>query len=107
MHILYIGLLLPTILCGRFPFPWSADGAEMDKHEVQTESKYLFFEGLMLQKFLSDMMQTLGDSDLTYSTDAKWHTKFQLGRTSCDDMHCHRCPLTSVVEETVEKFHNL
>jgi len=41
-------------------------------------------------------MLTLWDSTPTDFTLEKWHAEFQKGKTSCDDMHCHGHPKTSV-----------
>jgi len=79
----------------------------MEKNEVRAVIKYFCLKKMSTKDIHADLVETLQDCALPYSTVARWCKEFKLGRTSTEDEHREGRPSTSHTGENVKKVEDL
>lgn len=76
----------------------------MDKKELRAVIKYLYLKKLKPKEIHQDIITTLGEDSVSYSTIKKWSSEFKKGRNSIeDDPRCGR-PRFSSSNEMVQNI---
>jgi len=80
---------------------------KMENNEVRAVIKYFCLKKMSTKDIHADLVETLQDCALPYSTVARWCKEFKLGRTSIEDEHRKGRPSTSHTGENVKKVEDL
>ncbi|XP_066994420.2 histone-lysine N-methyltransferase SETMAR [Anabrus simplex] len=79
----------------------------MEKTEIRAVIKYFVKKGMKAKEIHADFQNTLGDSAPSFSTVAKWTSKFKFGRESLDDDPRSGQPKSVTNPEFIAKVHKM
>ena len=79
----------------------------MDKKESRAVIKYLHKKGMKPKEIHDDMVKTLGEDSLCYSTVKKWVADFKQDRESTDDDAWTGRPKSATIDAQVEGIHRM
>ncbi|UYV63889.1 hypothetical protein LAZ67_2005893 [Cordylochernes scorpioides] len=83
------------------------ESSKMETNEIRAVIKCLCKKGMLSKEIYEDMVDTLRDDAISYSTVKKWVATFKLGRISTEDEHRPGRPVESVTQENIDKIHDL
>lgn len=79
----------------------------MEPVEQRAVIKYLRLKQMTPTQIHEDLVDTLGESAVSYDIVKRWCREFKCGRQSCTDEHAGGAPITVTTQENVQKVHNL
>lgn len=79
----------------------------MDRIEQRAVIKYLRLKEMTPTQIHQNLVDTLGESAVSYDIVKRWCREFKCGRQSCIDEHAGGAPITVTTQENVKKVHDL